>query len=159
MESKIIDRGRLSLIRDDAKNKKRTVVFTNGCFDLIHAGHVAYLEDAKALGDILVVGLNSDASVRRLKGEKRPINSETHRALVIAGLAAVDYVCIFEEDTPVSLIQSFKPDIHTKGGDYSPDTLPEYSSIVAYGGRVRIIPFRPGLSSSSMIDTILSRFA
>lgn len=134
------------------------MVFTNGCFDILHAGHVAYLEDAKALGDILVVGVNSDASIKRLKGEKRPINTEKHRMMVLAGLGAVDYVCLFNEDTPIELITTVKPNIHTKGGDYSPETLPEYAPIIAYGGRVKIIRFRPGLSSSSIIDTILDRY-
>ena len=159
MDSKIVSRPALLQIRNALKLAKKTVVFTNGCFDILHAGHVAYLEDARALGDALVLGLNSDASVSRLKGPNRPITSETNRARVMAGLQAVDYVCLFDEDTPVELIEAIQPDIHTKGGDYAPETLPEYAPIVAYGGRVEIIPFRPGLSSSSVIETIIARYS
>lgn len=159
MDSKIVDRAALIQIRNTLKTAGKTVVFTNGCFDILHAGHVAYLEDARALGDALVLGLNSDASVSRLKGPNRPITSEMNRARVMAGLQAVDYVCLFDEDTPVELIEAIQPDIHTKGGDYAPETLPEYSPIIAYGGRVEIIPFRPGLSSSSVIETILERYS
>lgn len=156
MDSKIVTREALLRIRQVLKTQQKTVVFTNGCFDILHAGHVAYLEDARALGDALIVGLNSDASVQRLKGPSRPINTELNRARVIAGLQAVDYVCIFDEDTPISLIQTIQPDIHTKGGDYSPTTLPEYEVIKDYGGDVEIVPFRPGLSSSSVIAKILA---
>lgn len=159
MDSKIVDRATLAQVRDTLKTSQKTVVFTNGCFDILHAGHVAYLEDARALGDVLILGLNSDASVTRLKGPHRPINSELNRARVMAGLQAVDYVCIFEEDTPIELIRAIQPDIHTKGGDYAPETLPEYGPIMAYGGQVQIIPFRPGLSSSSVIDAIVARYS
>jgi len=120
MESKIVNRETLITIRETLKSRHQTVVFTNGCFDILHAGHVAYLEDARALGDVLIVGLNSDGSVHRLKGPTRPINTELNRARVMAGLQAVDYVCIFDEDTPIELIRCIQPDIHTKGGDYEP---------------------------------------
>jgi D-beta-D-heptose 7-phosphate kinase/D-beta-D-heptose 1-phosphate adenosyltransferase len=157
-ELKIVDRTSLADICRTLRNAGRKIIFTNGCFDILHPGHVAYLEDAKALGNILIVGMNTDASVQRLKGPKRPINPQMTRALVMAGLAAVDYVCFFDEDTPVELIQELQPSIHTKGGDYTPQSLPEYESIIAYGGDVTIIPFRPGLSSSSVIETILERY-
>ncbi len=115
------------------------------------------MEDAKALGDILVVGLNSDASIQRLKGPLRPINPQCDRAIVLAGLASVDAVVVFEDDTPIRLIDALKPDIHTKGGDYVPEQMPEFPIVTAYGGQVVILPFRPGRSSSGMIDRILGR--
>ncbi|NDC82127.1 D-glycero-beta-D-manno-heptose 1-phosphate adenylyltransferase [bacterium] len=154
MESKIVDRQTLIKRRQEWVVSGKTVVFTNGCFDILHAGHVSYLEDAKQLGDILIVGLNSDASVQRLKGPQRPINSEHARAIVIAGLEAVDAVCIFEEDTPTDLLRAITPSIHTKGGDYSANSLPEYPVVMSYGGTVKIIPFRPGFSTTSTIERI-----
>lgn len=156
MESKIIDREALFTLRAEWKAAGKTVVFTNGCFDILHAGHVSYLEDAKALGDILVVGLNTDASVHRLK-PNRPINDQTARAVVIAGLGAVDAVCLFDDDTPTALIAALQPDIHTKGGDYAAESLPEYRTVTSYGGRVTIIAFRPGFSTTSTISRILEK--
>jgi rfaE bifunctional protein nucleotidyltransferase chain/domain len=132
----------------------QNIVFTNGCFDLIHPGHVAYLTQAKALGDCLIVGLNSDASVRALKGEARPVVSQSDRALVLAGLFAVDYVVIFEELTPIDLIQAIRPNIHVKGGDYNIESLPETPIIRTFGGEVRILPFVKGNSTSTLIQKI-----
>lgn len=137
----------------------RTVVFTNGCFDLIHAGHVRAFETAKALGDILVVGVNSDASVRRLKGEARPIVPEAERAEVVAALRPVDYVVIFDEDTPIPTIEALRPDIHVKGGDYRADDLPETPVVRAYGGRVVMAPFVEGLSTTDIVRRIEERAA
>jgi rfaE bifunctional protein nucleotidyltransferase chain/domain len=132
----------------------RTVVFTNGCFDLIHAGHVRSLEAAKAFGDVLVVGVNSDASVRRLKGETRPIVPERERAEVLAALRPVDYVVVFEDDTPVPTLEALEPDVHVKGGDYAVDDLPETPVVRAHGGRVEVVPFVEGLSTTDIIRRV-----
>ena len=130
------------------------VVFTNGVFDLLHIGHARYLAEAKTLGDRLVVGLNSDASVRRLKGDERPFVAEEDRAELLLHLAAVDAVTIFDEDTPVALIEALKPDVHVKGGDYDVDKLPETPVVRAYGGEVRILRFVEGRSTSNLADRI-----
>ena len=129
----------------------RRVVFTNGCFDILHAGHVRYLNEAKKLGDILVVGLNSDDSVRKLKGEGRPVNPAQDRAEVLAGLRAVDHVVIFGEPTAEELVQHLRPDIYVKGGDYSLDRLPEAALVAAYGGRTVLAPMLEGRSTSNVI--------
>lgn len=131
-----------------------STVFTNGCFDLMHVGHLRYLQMARALGDRLVIGLNSDASVQRLKGETRPILPESERAELLAGLGCVDYVTIFDEPTADPLLALLKPQIYAKGGDYTPETLPEAPTVVAYGGAIRIIPFVPGRSTTSLIERI-----
>ena len=127
------------------------VVFTNGCFDILHAGHVRYLTAARALGDILILGLNSDASVRRLKGETRPVNSEADRAEVVGALASVDYVVIFGEDTAEELIAKVQPAVYAKGGDYTLETLPEARIVEGYGGEVAFIPLVEGKSTTVMI--------
>lgn len=132
----------------------RRVVFTNGCFDILHAGHVRYLNAARAAGDVLVLGLNSDTSVRRLKGEFRPINGEEDRAEVLAGLAAVDYVVIFDEPTAEPLVELLKPDVYVKGGDYTVERLPEARIVDSYGGETILIPEVPGRSSTNMIKKI-----
>lgn len=131
-----------------------SIVFTNGCFDILHRGHVAYLQSAKSMGDILIVGMNTDASVKRLKGEERPINTLEDRAYVLSALKSVDYVVPFDEDTPLTLIQSIKPDVLVKGGDYTMDTIVGAKEVHAYGGKVEIIPFVDGKSTSSIIDAI-----
>ena len=130
----------------------RKIVFTNGCFDILHAGHLALLERAKALGDVLVVGLNSDASVKRLKGESRPIHDQSARAAVLQGLRCVDAVTVFEDDTPIETIRTLRPDIHVKGGDYDAETLPETPVVRAGGGQVIIVPLVEGLSSSRALQ-------
>jgi len=137
----------------------KRIVFTNGSFDILHAGHVDYLMKAKALGDILVVGLNSDESVKSYKGDKRPINSERDRAFVLAALDAVDYVVTFNESTPEALIESLKPDIHVKGGDYTVESLPEAKVVFSYGGMVKIIPFVPGKSTTGVINRIIDVYS
>lgn len=130
----------------------KTLVFTNGVFDLLHAGHVDYLEAARALGDFLVVGLNSDESVRRLgKGPERPLNTLEDRMRVVGALRCVDWVLGFEEDTPVRLIDELRPDIHVKGGDYRAKDLPETPVVEAYGGRVVILPLLPGRSTTGLV--------
>ena len=130
------------------------VVFTNGCFDLLHAGHVDYLQKSKNLGNVLVVGLNSDISVRRLKGAGRPVNNQEDRALVLAGLASVDYVLIFEEDTPYKLIKGLEPDILVKGGDWSVERIIGRDVVWDRGGQVQSIPLLKGYSSTAIIERI-----
>ncbi|MBO6203416.1 MAG: D-glycero-beta-D-manno-heptose 1-phosphate adenylyltransferase [Selenomonas sp.] len=132
------------------------VVFTNGCFDILHAGHVTYLEAAKAQGDVLVLGLNTDESVRRLKGPERPINSELDRAKVVGALRAVDYVVLFGEQTAEAVIAEVKPDVYVKGGDYTLDTLPEAKIVQSYGGRVAFIDMVKGRSTTNIIKKIKS---
>ena len=141
------------------RTRHQKIVFTNGCFDLLHAGHIAYLSEAKALGDLLIVGINSDASVQRLKGKNRPIQSQDDRLLLISALKSVDATILFDEDTPISLIQLIKPEIHVKGGDYIADQLPEYPIVKSYGGEVKILPFVPGKSSSHIVQKILETYA
>lgn len=138
----------------EARERREKVVMTNGCFDILHAGHVGYLEEAKSLGDRLVVAVNDDASVRRLKGEKRPINTLADRMAVLAGLAAVDWVVPFSEDTPARLIAAVLPDILVKGGDYRPADIAGGDAVLANGGEVRILAFREGHSSSRIIDKL-----
>jgi rfaE bifunctional protein nucleotidyltransferase chain/domain len=133
-----------------------TLCFTNGCFDLIHPGHVQYLADARAQGDFLVVGLNSDASVARLKGPGRPLQDEAARAAVLLGLRSVDAVVRFDEDTPLELIQALRPDVLVKGGDYTPETVVGRDFVEAQGGRLILIPFLPGHSTSKIEARILS---
>lgn len=130
------------------------IVFTNGCFDILHAGHVRYLTKARSYGDCLVLGLNSDASVRRLKGPLRPINSELDRAEVVGALKAVDYVVLFGEQTAETLIGKVKPAVYAKGGDYTLDTLPEAKIVQAYGGRVEFIDMVAGRSTTNVIAKI-----
>jgi rfaE bifunctional protein nucleotidyltransferase chain/domain len=132
------------------------VVFTNGCFDIIHPGHVSYLRSARSLGDALVVGLNSDTSIVRLKGPSRPIVPEGDRADVLAALEFVDAVVVFNEDTPVRLMRELKPDVYVKGGDYRIEDLPEAKVAVEIGAEVKIMPFEPGYSTSSLIEKIRS---
>ena len=149
----------LTTIEDilDARNGK-TLVFTNGVFDIIHAGHVDYLERAKGLGEMLVVALNTDESVRRLgKGPDRPLNTLADRARVIGALRCVDAVLSFQENTPESLIARLKPDIHVKGGDYRPEELPETKLVESYGGRVVIMPFLEGRSTTAILQQISAR--
>ena len=135
------------------------VVFTNGCFDILHPGHVDYLQRARDLGSCLVVGLNSDASVRRLKGPARPVNDETSRALVLSALACVDYVVIFEEDTPYELIRAVAPDVLVKGGDWSVDRIVGRDLVEGAGGRVLSIPLLAGHSTTAVIERILAAHA
>jgi D-beta-D-heptose 7-phosphate kinase/D-beta-D-heptose 1-phosphate adenosyltransferase len=130
------------------------IVFTNGVFDLLHPGHIDVLVAARALGDALVVGVNSDASVRRLKGPERPIRSESERAYVLAALEMVDVVVIFEQDTPLELIVALEPDVLVKGGDYSPETVVGRREVEARGGRVVIVPLTPGQSTTSIVEKL-----
>jgi len=139
------------LVKNLRKQNKK-IVFTNGCFDIIHAGHVQYLQEAKALGDILIIGLNSDASVKRLKGAERPVNNQNDRAIVLSALKSVDYIVVFDEDTPYDLIKQIKPDILVKGGDWPENKIVGHDIVKANGGIVKSLSFRPGNSSTSIIE-------
>ena len=154
LSNKIIERLELSRILAAKKLTGNKIVFTNGCFDLLHPGHIRYLADARDLGDYLVVGLNSDESVKRLKGENRPILNEKVRAEMLAALHVVDVVVLFSEDTPQELISYLKPDILVKGGDYTPATVVGAEVVTQNGGRVAIIPFEPGFSTTDLIAKI-----
>jgi rfaE bifunctional protein nucleotidyltransferase chain/domain len=132
----------------------RRIVLTNGCFDILHAGHVRYLQQARTLGDVLVVAINSDESVRRIKGADRPINGQADRVLVVAALACVDHVVLFGEDTPVDLVRAVRPDVYVKGGDYDLADLPEAPVVHGYGGQVRLLPYLPGRSTTEIVTRI-----
>ena len=133
----------------------KKVVFTNGCFDLLHVGHVRYLQDARALGDFLVLGLNSDSSVKKLKGPERPVQTQDDRAEILAALACVDFVVIFDEETPLKLIETVQPDILVKGGDWPVEKIVGYQFVSSQGGLVKSLPFHQGRSTSSIIDRIM----
>ncbi|MCE9500766.1 MAG: D-glycero-beta-D-manno-heptose 1-phosphate adenylyltransferase [Leptospira sp.] len=154
IKNKIISVGESGQRRESLRPKK--IIFTNGCFDILHPGHVSYLSMAKDLGDILWIGLNSDSSVRKIKGEDRPVNSEQDRALILSSLVFVDLVTIFTEETPVELLSVIKPEIHVKGGDYIIENLPEYPVVKKNGGEVKILPFIKGNSTTSIINKIKS---
>jgi len=149
---------KLKEILDRLKKSGKKIVFTNGCFDLIHPGHVDYLEKAKSLGDILVVAINSDSSVKRLKGEKRPILNENDRVKIISSFYFVDYVTIFQEDTPYNLIKILIPDILVKGGDWDIDKIVGKDIVEKNGGKVLNIEFKEGYSTSGIIEKILGRW-
>jgi D-beta-D-heptose 7-phosphate kinase/D-beta-D-heptose 1-phosphate adenosyltransferase len=152
-ESKILSRE--DLLARYGRPRRDTLVFTNGCFDLLHRGHVSYLGAARALGDALVVGVNTDASVRRLsKGSGRPYVGEADRAFVLAGLESVDAVCLFDEDTPLELVSALLPDVLVKGGDYRPHEVVGREEVEAAGGRVALIPLVPGHSTTGLIRSI-----
>ena len=155
-EGRVVDAGALSRVRDEMEAAGRRLVFTNGCFDLLHAGHVRYLRQARALGDALAVGLNSDRSVRELKGEGRPVNPQDDRAEVLAALACVDYVVIFDEQRATGLLRAVRPHIYAKGGDYTPDSLDpdERAALEAAGAEIRILPLVPGRSTTSTLGRI-----
>lgn len=139
------------------RQKGKTIVFTNGCFDLLHVGHVKYLQAARQLGDLLVLGLNSDESIRRLKGPNRPLIGEEERAHILAALGCIDYVVVFDEDTPLEVITALRPDILVKGGDYTPDGVVGRELVESYGGRVELIKFVDGKSTTNIIEKILRR--
>ncbi|WP_297404372.1 D-glycero-beta-D-manno-heptose 1-phosphate adenylyltransferase [uncultured Cetobacterium sp.] len=150
----ILERSMASKLIEELKKQNKKVVFTNGCFDILHVGHLTYLNEAKRQGDILIVGVNSDSSVKRLKGENRPINGEVDRAELLCGLKAVDYTVIFPEDTPCELLDDLKPSIHVKGGDYEKDDLPETNIVEKNGGEVRILGFVEGKSTTNIVNKI-----
>jgi D-beta-D-heptose 7-phosphate kinase / D-beta-D-heptose 1-phosphate adenosyltransferase len=154
MRKHIINRKQLAQVMELHRTQGKRVVFTNGCFDLLHRGHVTYLNQAKALGDILVVAVNSDESVVRLKGETRPINQLEDRLEVLQGLSSVDHVISFDEDTPIELIKVVRPDIYVKGGDYEVSQLPEAYWVEIYGGTVKILPYLEDQSTTGIITKI-----
>lgn len=161
LKLKIVSLHDLKLILDGMRSQcgtqsaPRKVVFTNGCFDLVHRGHVDYLSKARDLGDLLIVGLNSDDSVRRLKGDKRPISNQESRAMVLAAFSFVDYVVLFDEDTPYNLIHEIRPNILVKGGDYTHDNVVGADFVESYGGRLELIPLVPGESTTNLVKKMV----
>jgi D-beta-D-heptose 7-phosphate kinase/D-beta-D-heptose 1-phosphate adenosyltransferase len=157
--SKILGLDKAKEIREALRASGRILVFTNGCFDLLHPGHLGYLEEARGLGDFLMVGLNSDSSVKGLKGPGRPIRPQEERALMLAGLGMVDGVVIFSEDTPLRLVEELRPDILAKGGDYPISQIAGGPETLARGGKVLSLSLLPGYSTTSLIARILSTLA
>lgn len=147
----IINRKDIQKLSENLKNQGKKIVFTNGCFDILHVGHVRYLKESSKYGDVMIVGLNSDLSVKRLKGDSRPLNKELDRAEVLSALGFVDYVVIFEEDTPEELLNEIKPNIYTKGADYTLKTLPEAKTVLKNGGKVEFITLVEGKSTTNII--------
>ncbi len=150
----VIQREDLELLGNELRSQGKSIVSTNGCFDLLHVGHVRILKAAKELGDVLVVGINSDASVRKLKGDSRPINKQADRAEIISSLAAVDYATIFDEDTPVEFLKLLKPNLHVKGSDYKPSDLAETPIIESFGGKLVILELVPNYSTTSLVSKL-----
>ena len=151
---KVIERDKLEDLLKVLRSQKKMIVATNGCFDILHAGHVRYLKKSKAFGDVLIVGLNSDKSVRSIKGLTRPINNENDRAEVLCALESVDYVVLFDEDSPKDLLEIIKPNIYTKGADYTLKTLPEADVVLKNNGWVEFIELVEGKSTTKIIDKI-----
>ncbi|MBR3604634.1 MAG: D-glycero-beta-D-manno-heptose 1-phosphate adenylyltransferase [Candidatus Gastranaerophilales bacterium] len=150
----VVSKKEILNIIENLKKEGKTTVFTNGCFDILHIGHVRYLKESAKCADILIIGLNSDSSVKRLKGETRPINNESDRAELLSELGFVDYVVIFEQDSPVELLDEIKPDIYTKGADYTVETLPEAATVLKNGGRIEFIDLVAGKSTTNVIKKI-----
>ncbi len=148
----LLNRKTIAKLAEELKDNGKKLVFTNGCFDIIHSGHIKYLTEAQKLGDYLIVGLNSDSSVKLLKGDERPINSEEDRATVLCGLKAVDFVTVFDEETPAELIQEIIPNVLVKGGDYTVETVVGADTVQNSGGKVIIIPFVEGKSTTRIIN-------
>jgi rfaE bifunctional protein nucleotidyltransferase chain/domain len=158
MSSKIIPRPQIAVLMKDLKKKRRKIVFTNGCFDLLHVGHVRYLKEARALGDCLIIGLNSDRSMRQIKDPARPLISEDQRAEVLAAMECVDYVVLFDEADPFKLIEEIKPDVLVKGADWTMDKIIGADLVSSYGGKVHRIDLVPSISTSEIINRIISRY-
>jgi D-glycero-beta-D-manno-heptose 1-phosphate adenylyltransferase len=157
--SNVLSKEQMKSLRKKFKVENKKVVFTNGVFDLVHSGHVDYLLKAKALGDVLIVGLNSDSSVKKIKGEKRPLINQTGRAILLSNLKPVDFVVIFDEDTPFELIKELIPDVLVKGADWSLDKIVGSDIVLANGGEVKNIKFINEQSTSKIIETILSKYS
>jgi len=155
---KILKRDALILRIQELKQADQKIVFTNGCFDILHPGHVRYLQNARRLGDALVVGVNSDRSVRELKGPLRPILTEQERCLILSGLESVNYVSVFDEPTPLALIQSVLPHVLVKGGDWGLSEIVGRETVEASGGTVTSLPYETGQSTSSIVERILTRY-
>lgn len=156
MSGKLKSRAELGVIRAEAKREGRPVVFTNGCFDLLHRGHVHMLREAKACGDILIVAINSDRSVKAIKGPNRPVLPETDRAELIAAMEMVDYVVLFDEPDPFDLIAALSPDVLVKGGDWSTEKIVGADLVEGNGGRVAVVPYLKGFSTTELIEKIRS---
>ncbi len=154
MKNKILPRNELVELVRAFQEEGKKIVFTNGCFDLLHVGHIRYLEEAKELGDILIVGINSDSSVKKLKGEGRPVVPELERAEILASLGCVDFVTIFEEDSPEPLLLLLQPDWHVKGGDYKASELPEAKTVTSYGGKIKILSYAPDHSTTILLQKL-----
>jgi rfaE bifunctional protein nucleotidyltransferase chain/domain len=152
--NKIVKTADLPARLEQWRSAGKKIVFTNGCFDLLHAGHISYLTDAASLGDVLIVGLNSDASVQRLKGPDRPVNDDRTRSTVLAGMFFIDAITFFDEDTPLKLIKIVRPDVLVKGGDYQIEQIVGAAETIECGGRVQVLTFIPGYSSTAIIDKI-----
>ena len=157
-ELKIKELEELKAIISQKRAAGAKIVFANGCFDLLHAGHVRYLESAREMGDVLILGLNSDASVEAIKGKGRPIQSEAHRAEILASLDCVDYVLVFDLPTVDGVLKELSPDVHAKGTDYTEETVPERETVRAYGGHVAIAGDPKNHSTRDLIQTILTKF-
>jgi rfaE bifunctional protein nucleotidyltransferase chain/domain len=157
-EQKIKTWDEIAQIAHSLHDQNKKIVFTNGCFDILHAGHVAYLCDAYECGDVLIVGLNSDISISHLKGDSRPINKQHERGFVLGGLSSVDYIVIFEEDTPYDLIKLIKPNILVKGGDWLPENIVGYDVVTSYGGSVKSLLYREGFSTTDTVGRIIESY-
>ncbi len=158
LEKKIQDLRKLKKLIPCLKAQHKKIVFTNGCFDLLHYGHVKYLQDARKKGDILVVGINSDTSVKRIKGKPRPVVNEKDRLRLVAALESVDYIVLFKEDTPLKIIKFIKPDVLIKGADWNKNNIVGRDFVLSYGGRVSTIKFVKGYSTTNLIKKIAKRF-
>lgn len=148
----IIKQSQINDVVSKLKAQNKKIVTTNGCFDILHVGHVRYLQKAKSYGDVLIIAVNSDNSVKKIKGNSRPINNQNDRLEVLDALKSVDFVVLFEETSPINLILQIKPDIHTKGGDYTIETLPEAKKILEIGTKIEFIPFVNGKSTTAVIE-------
>jgi rfaE bifunctional protein nucleotidyltransferase chain/domain len=156
-QQKIKSLSTLKKIVGGLKKEGKKIVTTNGCFDLLHPGHIIYLNQAKKQGDVLIVGLNSDTSVKKIKGKTRPILNEKDRALMLASLEMVDYVVIFPEENPIAFLKALKPHLHLKGGDYQPEEMVEYKTVKEGGGEVKTVPFVKGYSTTALLKKILQK--
>lgn len=152
MTTRILNRQELERVSAELRSQGKRIVATNGCFDIVHVGHVRILNAAREQGDVLIVGVNSDDSVRRLKGPTRPVNSEADRAEVVANLRPVDYVSVFDEDTAIEFLTAVKPHIYVKGADYTTTSLPETPTVEKYGGEVRLLELVPGKSTTNIVN-------
>ncbi|MDD5679917.1 MAG: D-glycero-beta-D-manno-heptose 1-phosphate adenylyltransferase [Candidatus Omnitrophica bacterium] len=158
-KNKIKSRTQLIKIAGSLKKRGKQIVFTNGCFDILHKGHIKLLEKSKSLGDVLIVAINSDRSVKKIKGPKRPLNTQQDRAIIVAALSSVDFVTLFDEPTPENLIKKINPDILVKGGDWKKEKIVGARHVESYGGKVYSIKLVKGYSTSQFIHNIIKRFA
>jgi rfaE bifunctional protein nucleotidyltransferase chain/domain len=157
--NKLRELAEIKQLIETGKSKGKRIVFANGCFDILHVGHVRYLQEARALGDLLIVALNSDSSVRKLKGEGRPVIDQSGRAILLAALECVDYIVVFEDDTVDRLLVELKPHLHCKGGDYTPETVPEKETVKQYGGATSITGGEKVQSTRWLFEEIRRRYS